>query len=44
MLLATSQRSTVMGVEQRITLTTVELDNVDPSVFEPPAPIKALIK
>lgn len=44
MLQATSLRSTVMGVEQKITLTTVEFDNVDPSVFEPPVPIKALIK
>jgi hypothetical protein len=34
----------MMGVEQKITLTSVEFDNVDPSVFEPPAAIKALIK
>ena len=27
-----------------ITLTAIEFDTVDPSVFEPPAPIKALIK
>jgi hypothetical protein len=33
-----------VGVEQQITLTTVEFDNVEPSVFEPPAQIKALIK
>jgi len=33
-----------MGVEQRITLDTVEYDTVQPSVFEPPAAIKALIK
>lgn len=33
-----------MGVEQRITLETVEYDTVQPSAFEPPAAIKALIK
>lgn len=33
-----------MGVEQRITLETVEYDTVQPSVFAPPAAIKALIK
>jgi hypothetical protein len=33
-----------MGVEQKISLETVEYDNVQPSVFEPPAAIKALIK
>jgi len=33
-----------MGVEQQITLNTLEFDNVDPTVFEPPAAIKALIK
>jgi hypothetical protein len=33
-----------MGVEQKITLETVEYDAVQPSVFEPPAAIKALIK
>jgi hypothetical protein len=34
----------VMGIEQKITLATVEYDNVDASAFEPPAAIKALIK
>jgi Flp pilus assembly protein TadG len=34
----------VMGIEQKITLSTVEYDNVDASAFEPPAAIKALIK
>jgi len=34
----------MMGQEQKITLTSVEYDKVDPSVFEPPAAIKALIK
>ncbi len=33
-----------MGVEQRITLETVEYDTVQPSAFELPAAIKALIK
>ena len=33
-----------MGVEQRITLDTVEYDTVQPSAFEAPAAIKALIK
>jgi hypothetical protein len=33
-----------MGVEQRIALETVEYDTVQPSTFEPPAAIKALIK
>jgi hypothetical protein len=41
---ATTLTQKVMGVEQRITLNTVEYDKVDPSVFEPPAAIKALIK
>lgn len=34
----------VMGIEQKITLSTVEYDNVPASAFEPPAAIKALIK
>ena len=41
---ATSVTQKIMGIEQRITLDTVEYDKVDPSVFEPPAVIKALIK
>ena len=41
---ATTLTQKVMGVEQRITLDTVEYDKVEPSVFEPPATIKALIK
>lgn len=32
------------SVEQRITLETVEYDTVEPSTFDPPAAIKALIK
>ena len=34
----------MMGVEQKLTVTTVEYDNVAPTIFELPAPIKALIK
>jgi hypothetical protein len=41
---ATTVTQQVMGVEQKITLSTVEYDNVAASAFEPPAPIKALIR
>ena len=41
---STTQSQKVMGVEQTITLTSVEFDKVDPAVFTPPAAIKALIK
>jgi len=41
---ATVLTQKVMGVEQKITLATVEYNTVNPSVFEPPAAIKALIK
>jgi hypothetical protein len=44
MLVATTQSQTVMGVEQKITLSSVVFDKVDASVFTPPEPIKALIK
>ena len=40
----TTVKNTMMGVQQLITITSIEYDNVSPSVFEPPAPIKALIK
>jgi hypothetical protein len=33
-----------MGVEQKITIENIEYDKVDPSIFEPPAAIKALLK
>ena len=36
--------STAMGVQQVLTVSGVEFDKVDPSVFEPPETIKALIK
>jgi hypothetical protein len=41
---AMSLKQQVMGIEQRITLSMVEYDNVAASAFEPPAPIKALIR
>ena len=41
---ATVLTQKIMGIEQKITLETVEYDTVAPSVFEPPAVIKALIK
>jgi hypothetical protein len=41
---AMSVTQQVMGIEQKITLATVEYDTVDASAFEPPAAIKALIK
>ena len=41
---AMSLKQQVMGIEQRITLSMVEYDNVPASAFEPPAPIKALIR
>jgi len=34
----------VMGIEQKITLLTVEYDKVDPAAFVPPPGVKALIK
>ena len=40
----TSLVAKVMGVEQKITVATVEYDAVPASAFEPPASIKALIK
>ena len=41
---ATVLTQKIMGIEQKITLESVEYDKVDPVVFEPPAVIKALIK
>ena len=40
----TTVKNTIMDVQQLITLTAIEYDAVPPSVFDPPAPIKALIK
>jgi hypothetical protein len=41
---ATSVTQQVMGIEQKITLATVEYDTVTAASFEPPPAIKALIK
>lgn len=40
----TSIRQSAMGIEQVVTITTVEYDNVPSTAFEPPAAVKALIK
>ena len=40
----TRLKISTMGIEQVMTLTSIEHDTVDPSVFAIPAPIKALIK
>jgi hypothetical protein len=44
LLLPTTIKNTIMGIQQLITVDTVEYDNVPASAFEPPAEIKALIK
>ena len=44
LLVPTTQSQKVMGVEQTITITSVEFDKVDPAVFTPPDAVKALIK
>jgi hypothetical protein len=44
LLTATTVKQTVMGVQQVITVTTVEYGNVPDSAFDPPAAIKGLIK
>ena len=44
MLMATTMKQTAMGVEQAVKITSIEFDNVEPSMFDPPAQIKALIK
>jgi hypothetical protein len=41
---ATTVVQRTMGIEQKITLQSLDYDKVDASVFEPPAEIKALIK
>jgi len=41
---ATTMTQQVMGVEQRITLLTIEYDKVPASALEPPAAVKSLIK
>ena len=44
MMQATIITQTVMGVQQKITLTSIEYDTVKPEAFDLPASIKALIK
>jgi hypothetical protein len=44
LLVPTTLKQSAMGVQQILTLTSIEFDKVDPSVFVPPAPIQALIK
>ena len=44
LLLPTTMKQTAMGVEQLLKVTSVEFDNVPPSIFDLPAQIKALIK
>jgi hypothetical protein len=39
-----TQKLSTMGMEQILTIESVEYDTVDPKVFDLPAPIKALIK
>jgi hypothetical protein len=41
---AATTKVNVMNVQQVMTITSVEYDNVDPAVFELPAAIKALVK
>jgi hypothetical protein len=43
-LVPTKMTQSTMGVQQVLTFTSVEFDNVPPSTFDPPASIKALIK
>lgn len=44
LLIPTTVKNTIMGVQQVITIETVEYDKVSPAAFEPPAEIKALIR
>lgn len=44
LLVPTTIKQSGMGVEQVMTITSVEFDTVDAKVFDPPAQIKALIK
>jgi hypothetical protein len=39
-----TQKLSTMGIEQILTIESIEYDSVDPKVFELPEPIKALIK
>jgi len=44
MMMSTSLSQKVMGVEQKISIASVEFDGVEAAKFEPPTAIKALIK
>ncbi len=44
LLMATTLTQTAMGVQQIMTIKSVEFDNVPPTMFDPPAQIKGLIK
>jgi hypothetical protein len=44
LLVPTTIRNSIAGVQQLITIEAVEFDQVPPTVFQPPAEIKALIK
>ena len=44
LLLSSTIKVSMMGTQQVLSIQTVEYDNVAPSVFDPPAEIKALIK
>jgi hypothetical protein len=44
LLVPTTLKQTAMGADQVMKITSIEFDNVAPSIFEPPAQIKALIK
>jgi hypothetical protein len=43
-LVPTTMKQLAMGVQQVITITSVEFDTVPPATFEPPVQIKALVK
>src|SRR3954462_14810944 len=44
LMVPTTMKQSTTGVQHVLTFTAVEFDNVEPSVFEPPAAIKALLK
>ena len=44
LLVPTSLKQTAMGAEQIMKITAIEFDTVPPSIFDPPAQIKALFK
>jgi hypothetical protein len=44
LLVPTTLKQTAMGADQVMKITSIEFDNVAPSIFEPPAQIKALLK